>query len=486
MTYERISDLPHDFTSEEAENAEALGDNWRERYQQIKTSEALTEFNERLYRSWSIETGIIERLYTIDRGTTQLLVERGLDTSLIAHGTTDKAPEYVVALLRSHRSAIDAILDQILQKRGLTPFFVRSLHQVITQHQEFVDGIDQFNRPVQLPLLRGEWKTQPNNPTRPDGSVHEYCPPYLVAEEMEALFKLYQGLEERGVKSVVRSAWLHHRFTQIHPFQDGNGRIARALSAFALVERGLFPVVISRDDRPRYIAALEQADAGNLRPLASLWGSLESHDISRGLSIAEDVGPAGTRLTPLRVIAAAGDRLRQLRTQAELAKRQVLVTADAIHKGAEDYLEQIVDALNKQIRESDPNYHAELEISNDYISHWFHHQVAEVAKRHEYFADLVTYHKWLRLKIQADRRYEITFSIHSLGRNFSGTMVVTGYFAERLLDENNISVTPEFQPIFENPFIFTYQQSSDDVLKRFSDWLEYSMTTAMEMWRTQL
>ena len=486
MTYERIADLPLTFESEEAENAEALGDNWRERYQKIKDSEALNEFNEKLYRSWSIETGIIERLYTIDRGTTRLLVERGLDTSLIAHGTTDKAPEYVISLLRSHRSAIDAILDQILQKRGLTSFFVRSLHQVMTQHQDFVDGIDQFNRPVRFPLLRGEWKIQPNNPTRSDGSLHEYCPPYLVAEEMEALIRLYQGLEERNVKSIVRSAWLHHRFTQIHPFQDGNGRIARALSAFVLVESGLFPVVISRDDRRRYIEALEQADAGDLRPLASLWGSLESREISRALSIAEEAGPVGARLTPLQVIAAAGERLRQLRQQAELAEQAVLVTADAVHEAASKYLSEIVNAFNKQFRESDPNYHAELEISNDYTTHWFHHQVVEVAKKFEYFADLIAYHKWLRVKIQADRRYEITFSIHSLGRDFSGTMAVTGYFAERLLDEHNISVTSEPQQVFENPFIFTYQQLSRDVMKRFLEWLECSVAIAIEMWRTQL
>src|SRR6266436_7226325 len=116
MVYERITDLPNDFASEEAESVEALGDNWRERYEEIKGSEALTEFNEKLYRSWAIETGIIERLYTIDRGTTRLLVERGLDSSLIAHGATDKAPEYVIALLQSNRSAIDAVLNQILQR----------------------------------------------------------------------------------------------------------------------------------------------------------------------------------------------------------------------------------------------------------------------------------------------------------------------------------------------------------------------------------
>ena len=34
----------------------------------------------------------------------------------------------------------------------------------------------------------------------------------------------------------VEAAWLHHRFTQIHPFQDGNGRIARALATLIFVK----------------------------------------------------------------------------------------------------------------------------------------------------------------------------------------------------------------------------------------------------------
>jgi hypothetical protein len=188
----------------------------------------------------------------------------------------------------------------------------------------------------------------------------------------------------------------------------------------------------------------------------------------------------------LEIIAAAGDRLRQLRTQAELTKRHVLVTADAIHAAATNYADKIVDALNQQFGQDDPTYHAALDVSDNFTSHWFHRQVMDVARKFEYFADLTTYHRWLRIKIQADRHYEVTLSIHGLGRIFSGTMVVTGYFAERSLDENNISFTSNSDAIFEDLFVFTYQQSASDVLKRFAGWLENSLTIAMEMWRTQL
>lgn len=64
----------------------------------------------------------------------------------------------------------------------------------------------------------------------------------------------------------VRSAWLHHRFTQIHPFQDGNGRVARALASLVFLREGLFPLVVRESDRVEYIGALETADAGDCHP----------------------------------------------------------------------------------------------------------------------------------------------------------------------------------------------------------------------------
>ena len=138
-------------------------------------------------------------------------------------------------------------------------------------------------------MLHGTYKEWPNNPTRPDGKEHQYCPPEHVAAEMDRLIGLHQTHRTADVAPDVSAAWLHHRFTQIHPFQDGNGRVARAITSLVLISAGWFPLVVTRDDRSRYIEALGDADEGNLVPLANLIAKLQRKQFLRALSIAEEV-----------------------------------------------------------------------------------------------------------------------------------------------------------------------------------------------------
>jgi Fic family protein len=131
-------------------------------------------------------------------------------------------------------------------------------------------GRDPMGREVEGPLRRGEWKMLPNNPTRPDGISYKYCPPEQVQGEMDRLMGWHQHHTQTGVAPEVEAAWLHHRFTQIHPFQDGNGRVARTLASIVLIRAGWFPLSIHRDDKTSYIDALEAADAGDLSGLDNM------------------------------------------------------------------------------------------------------------------------------------------------------------------------------------------------------------------------
>ena len=84
---------------------------------------------------------------------------------------------------------------------------------------------------------------------------------------MDRLLEMHHsGTVDRDLPTDVEAAWLHHRFVRIHPFQDGNGRMARLLMAYVFARNRECPPVISLDRREHYILSLEEADRSDLRP----------------------------------------------------------------------------------------------------------------------------------------------------------------------------------------------------------------------------
>ncbi len=170
----------------------------------------------------------------------------------------------------------------------------KELHALMTRHQETVEGLDSLGRKTSVPLIRGAYKRLPNNPLRPDGTIHEYCPPEQVDSEMDRLIALHHQHDD--VAPEVEAAWLHHRFSQIHPFQDGNGRIARALATLVFVKAGWFPLVVRDRERAEYIDALEVADDGDLKPLVDYFAGLQKRAFVHALN--SDTSINSCRFTP--------------------------------------------------------------------------------------------------------------------------------------------------------------------------------------------
>lgn len=89
------------------------------------------------------------------------------------------------------------------------------------------------------------------------GSSHAFPPPAKVPEMM-AEFVAAIDAARANKHPVEFAAWLHKEFVYIHPFIDGNGRVARLLMNLALMQAGFTIAIIPPILRAQYIAALEK------------------------------------------------------------------------------------------------------------------------------------------------------------------------------------------------------------------------------------
>ena len=69
------------------------------------------------------------------------------------------------------------------------------------------------------------------------------------------------------LRPIELAAQVHYDFAWVHPFEDGNGRMARLLLNLILVRNGYQFAVIKSVDKPQYLRALREMDvSGNFEP----------------------------------------------------------------------------------------------------------------------------------------------------------------------------------------------------------------------------
>ena len=128
----------------------------------------------------------------------------------------------------------------------LTQNFIRTLHQTLlredyTVYREFPNGVQ-----TSYTIHAGQYKTRPNSVITRYGDRFEYAAPEETPALMADLVTWYNSEEEAGRLSPIELAALfHYRYIRIHPFEDGNGRIARLLVNFILSRHGL-PMIVVR------------------------------------------------------------------------------------------------------------------------------------------------------------------------------------------------------------------------------------------------
>jgi fido (protein-threonine AMPylation protein) len=452
-----ITDLGDDPRSLTDGELESLWRVWQSQKKDLAEREVLNEFEQRLRREWAIETGIIEDVYTLDRGVTRTLIEKGIDAALIPHGTTNKDPVLVARVIQDHFETLEGMFDFVGGQRSFSTGYVKELHAALLRNQDVHAVVDQFGKVFEKPLEKGAYKSMPNNPTRPDGAVHEYCPPEHVGSEMDELVRMYSEHQTREIPPEVEAAWLHHRFTQIHPFADGNGRVARALASLVFVKRGWFPLIVKRDDpQRRYIEALEKADAGDVRPLVAIFVESQRTALIDASEIAYDVTPITSTHD---AVIAVRDRLLQrgrLLLPREWARAKETAT---------ELVSWTAERLGKVAQE------VRLEIGD--LGEGFSFGVR--TKRAP--PDLSVYYNAVILSLNTGRKEALTISFQAIGPHFRGLIEVIGQ-----LDFQG----SEPLPIEGAGFQINYEEDLERAKSRFSTWLDGVIVRGLNQWRQSL
>ena len=266
---------------------------WKEVKQQLTDESTdksiLNLWLQERHRAYAIGTGEVEGLYRFKRGVTEQLITEGLAGVESSH-TFDNVEESTLrGLLKDQLDTLEVVFELVKEEVALTQHLIRGLHEQVTQNQKTAPGVNFLGKKTQVPLNRGVYKTRPNNPTRPDGEIHEYCPPETTHAEMSRLLDWHQQYMDEDIGVLEHAAWLHHRFVQIHPFQDGNGRMARLLMSYVLIKGGAIPPIISLSNRANYIGSLELTDEGSLDPFVDFLALQTANSLSEGVTLASNL-----------------------------------------------------------------------------------------------------------------------------------------------------------------------------------------------------
>lgn len=151
--------------------------------------------------------------------------------------------------------------EAAMKEMPLSQHFIRTLHKTLLREDYTVYRNLPGGQQTSYVIHAGQYKTRPNSVITRYGDRFDYAMPEETPSLMTDLVDWYNQEEKRGQLSPVELAALfHYRYIRIHPFEDGNGRIARLLVNFILSRHDYPMVVVRSRNKKAYLDALHRTD----------------------------------------------------------------------------------------------------------------------------------------------------------------------------------------------------------------------------------
>ena len=243
--------------------------------------------------------------------------------------------------MKAHNVCLEMIKTEAADKeRPLTERFIRELHRTLLCKDYSVYKTLNDGTQTSYVVHAGVYKTRPNSVKTVTGEIFEYASPEETPALMTSLVNWYNDSVEKGNLSAVELASLfHYRYIRIHPFEDGNGRIARLLVNFILLREGYPMIIIRSNDKNNYLTSLNSSDV-NVGLVPSDGANAELVQIQ---PFTEYMQMCVERALTIRIKAAKGENIEE---DDDIKKRIALIKKQAANKKIEKSTAGIKECRN--------------------------------------------------------------------------------------------------------------------------------------------
>lgn len=181
----------------------------------------------------------IEKEYLIDFTYNTLSMETKIlthdEVRSIVSGDVNGIDEKKVTFVNNQLNAFSYIVELIKNGQDLTEDKLKDLHQILMEGF----AIGGLYRNVDISV---------------NGSEHTPCHYLKIYDRMGTYFRTLDSLSGNALEQIC---YAHLQLCKIHPFLDGNGRLARLVLNYFLMKNSLVPIAMCYKDKDHYFSCLE-------------------------------------------------------------------------------------------------------------------------------------------------------------------------------------------------------------------------------------